>query len=604
MAREGTWEMPTRGWRAAAAATAVAMLGWLGWHGISATLTVEQLRESHSAASAVHDSVLRLETEIQRTAQLFIATGQTRWLSLHSRTEGELRAVLSGLVKEVSAGGKPGEEWIREALAALDALSRIESEAFALLDAGREEAALSRVTGPEYMAGLDWLGESIRRFDEQYHHWLLTESLGLTRHEVGSLFGALLLFTLAIGAWLALVRRLQLEKSALTREMQARERAEDELLRTQKLDLLGQLASGVAHDLDNVLSATAGYTSLARSAADDQQRRLALDGLDRAVGLGRGLINNLLSYMRREHSGHEPTELGATLREARNWLAPLLPGQVELVIDVVGPDAFWVEADPVQLHQVFANLALNACDAMPDGGTLRISLGRVRAGSGEGSGRGRRGSDMARLEFADTGHGMDAETLARAREPFFSRKPDGKGSGLGLGSVDRILEAHRGRLELDSAPGEGTRATVYLPLIAAPLRTPVDPAVRPMVLLSSPDAYARQLLVDALEDAGVSVTVTSPVPQHTRRPDELGAGRIRLIDWPGQFDTLPPELRACLAAVSKAPIVLLLEPGPAMELGQRAAAGAGSTVFIVSRATALGEVGQFVRRLVARLGQP
>lgn len=250
MATAPSWELPTRGWRVAAALAAAAMLGWLAWHAASAMLTVDRLRDSHFAASAVHDSILRLETEIQRTAQLFIATGQTRWLSLHARTEAELRSVLDGLLEDLQEGGKPGAEWIQEALAALHALSGIENEAFALLDAGMEEAALARVTGPEYLAGLDWLGESIRQFDERYHDWLLSESLGLTRREITSLLGASVLFALAIFAWLALVRRLQHEKIALAEEMAARLRAEDELLRSQKLELLGQLAGGVAHDLD------------------------------------------------------------------------------------------------------------------------------------------------------------------------------------------------------------------------------------------------------------------------------------------------------------------------------------------------------------------
>lgn len=600
MAREGSWELPTRGWRVTAAVTAAAMIGWLTWHAASAVLTVDRLRDSHLAATAVHDSVLRLETEIQRTAQLFIATGQTRWLSLHSRTEGELRFVLAGLLDELQESDKPGEEWIREALDALDALSGIEREAFALLDAGREEAALARVTGPEYMAGLDWLGESIRQFDQRYHVWLLTESLGLNRREVFSLLGASMLFTLAIVAWLALVTRLQREKDALAEEMAARIRAEGELLRTQKLELLGQLASGVAHDLENVLSATAGYTSLARHAADEEHQRRALDGLDRAVGLGRGLINNLLSYMRRERSGHEPTELRAMLREARDWLAPLVPDNVRMVIDETGPAELWVDADPVQLHQVFANLALNACDAMPGGGVLRVSV--AVAAAEQAAPLGDRGGDTVRLVFADTGHGMDAETLARAREPFFSRKPDGKGSGLGLGSVDRILDAHGGRLELESAPGEGTRATVYLPLIAPPISHGADSAARPTALLAGPDPYARQLLADVLEDAGLAVIQSTADWPAVSPPSDAGVSQVRVIDWPGRSDELPAELRAWLATDTSAPVVLLLEPGEPTGQAQITAPCAGGRIYVVSRAAALGEVARFVRRLVSAGG--
>lgn len=595
MATARSWELPTRGWRVAAAVAAAAMLGWLAWHAASAVLTVDRLRDSHYEASAVHDSILRLETEIQRTAQLFIATGQTRWLSLHSRTESELRSVLAGLLAELHEGGKPGAEWIVEALAALDALSGIENEAFALLDAGMEQAALARVTGPEYLAGLDWLGESIRHFDERYHDWLLSESLGLTRREVTSLLGASMLFALAIIAWLALVRRLQHEKRALAEEMTARLRAEDELLRAQKLELLGQLAGGVAHDLENVLSATAGYTSLARNSVDEQHRKCALDGLDRAVGLGRGLVANLLSYVRREDSVHVPVELRALLRDAADWLAPLVPDNVRLVIDEAGPEELWASADPVQLHQVFANLALNSFDAMPAGGDLRIALAAVSPSQVGLTPD--RGDGFARLVFADSGHGMDADTLARAREPFFSRKPDGRGSGLGLGSVDRILDAHGGRLDLESTVGAGTRATVILPLIAPPAPTGVEPSARPCVMLAGPDPYARQLLADALEDAGLAVTQSATEPAAEYPPAQVGAGQVRVIDCPGTFAEMPVELRALLASEPRTTLVLLLEPGDRTSQAQTSTALGDDRIYVVSRAAPLGEVASFVRRV-------
>jgi signal transduction histidine kinase len=569
-----SWELPTKAWRIAALAMGALMLGWLAWHAIEATLTVRELEQAHREAVVAHDAMLRLEAEIQRTAQLAIATGEPGWSALHASSEQALRELMAARLEESA----PGSQVLQAGLVALDELSRIESRAQALQAAGRADEAFVLVTGEGYAAGLQALGRSIADFDESYHGWVLSRALGLTRAEITSLLGALLLFALAIGAWLALARGLQREQDAL-RQAQA------ELLRAQKLELLGQLSGGIAHDFDNVLSAAAGYASMLEEAPDAPARARALHGLQRAVRQGRGLTGNLLAFMRQEQAGHEPVELGALVEETREWLAPLLPAAIELVVENRAGDGLWVSADPLQLQQAFANLALNARDAMPGGGTLRVTLCR-REGGEAGPGAG-----FACLAFTDTGVGMDEETLQRAREPFFSTKADG--TGLGLGSVERVVEAHGGRLELESAAGGGTRARILLPMIAldrAP-ETPGAPAgIVPVIWLSSPDAYSRQLLSDALEDAGLHVLADAG------GPGEPGGGaRALLLDWRRSAAELESELRRRRDAGFSGPIIVLLDPEAADAAGVAEEEGGGRT-FLVSRRTALGELGEFVRR--------
>jgi signal transduction histidine kinase/CheY-like chemotaxis protein len=436
------------------------------------------------------------------------------------------------------------------------------------------------------------LGRAMRGFDDAYHGWMLEKSLGLTRGEVISLLGAMVLFGLAIVAWVLLVRRLREEQAALLEEMEARVRAEAELLRAQKVEVLGELSGTVAHDVDNVLSAVAGYTSLAARAATEQTRRSALDGLERAIRHGRGLTRNLMSFVRHEQASLQPVELGALVEQSRAWLAPLLPENIHLQVVNHATEPLWVEADAVNLEQALLNLALNARDAMPDGGVLTLSLcGRQCPRESD---RGA-GAACACIGVKDTGCGMDAETLRQAREPFFSTKPAGKGTGLGLVSADRIAESVGGTLDIESRPGAGTHVRLLLPERADLALVGQDAAIgSAQVVLVSDGAFWGELLADTLEDHGLSVA-----RYHNLASARVDAGRAALLvlDWRASVAEAVSELQRLRADGFRAPVLLLLDAeavGRDAELESRLAALA----LVVSRAVRLGELGKLARRLV------
>jgi signal transduction histidine kinase len=583
MVRETTWDAPARRWLAAAIVAAVAMCCWLVWHAFDAATTLERLRESHARAALVHDSMLRLEAEIQRTAQLALATGDGEWLERHAAAESRLRQTIG----ELEATGVPSAGVLPAALAALDELSRLEQHASMLQVEGRGAEGLALVTGPEYVAQMAALGDAIRQFDDGYHGWVLSRSLGLTRDELVSLAGALVLFAGAIAAWVLLVRRLQWEKAALLHEMEARSVAEKELRRAQKMELLGQFAGGIAHDVDNTLSAVAGYSSLVRLAPDDRARARALEGLDRAVRQGRGLTSNLLSFVRQERARREPVELGAMIRDIQAWLEPLLPANIALEVRAEIDGELWVDADRVSLQQALVNLASNARDAMPEGGTLRVSLCRRDdpASGGEVT-----GVCTACIGVSDTGCGMDAETLARAREPLFSTKTDGRGTGLGLPSVERVLAALGGQLELESRPGAGTRVRMLLPAAAGSI---ARAEVRATARVVSPDTYAARLLADALEDAGLDASAGSRL--------DIGAPTsfrpaVIVLDWRRPPAEAVAALRGLRDEGLASPVILLLDPEEtALDASLEEALTA--LAIIVSRSVPLGELGQLARRL-------
>lgn len=237
--------------------------------------------------------------------------------------------------------------------------------------------------------------------------------------------------------------------------------AEAELIQAQKMDAVGKLATGIVHDLNNLLTAIQGAASLARDTlADDEARELVQDVED-AAERAAALTSRLLVFSR----NHAPEPRKVNLAEICEGVLPLLRRLVGRSYDIElcrtdsVPD---VVVDPRRVEQVLLNLVTNARDAMPNGGKIEISAKQVaRAASPEASAL--PGEMIAELSVRDYGAGMDQETCDRIFEPFFTTKPAGKGTGLGMVIVKRVVEESRGVLKVDSVPGEGTRISMFLP---------------------------------------------------------------------------------------------------------------------------------------------
>ena len=233
-------------------------------------------------------------------------------------------------------------------------------------------------------------------------------------------------------------------------ELSRQRRLEQQLSQWQRLETLGQLAGGVAHDLNSVLQAiSTSAETLAHESSGDLQ--LEAEWIRQAVAGGSRLTRGLLGFLRGESSGLERVDLSAMALETAALLRRLLPGGIRLLTGLQ-PDA-WVECDRGELEQVLLNLVLNARDAMPTGtGTISVST--------------RQYGRAIRLRVEDDGVGMNEATRQRMFEAFFSTKPPGKGTGLGLAVVQANVSRAAGRLEVGSEPGKGTVVDVYLP--AAP----------------------------------------------------------------------------------------------------------------------------------------
>ena len=288
---------------------------------------------------------------------------------------------------------------------------------------------------------------------------------------------------------------------AVLRDTTERRRLEEQLREGQKLEALGRLAGGVAHDFNNLLTVIKGNADLMKEGLPDGLTADELvDDIRGAADRAAGLVRQLLTFGRRQPVRPEVVDLNEVVKETVGMLRRVLGSKVQVAADL-SPRAALVRADRTQLVQVVMNLAVNARDAMPRGGTLTVA---TRAGR------------RVRLEVADTGTGMPPEVRAKIFEPFFTTKGPGKGTGLGLATVYGIVKQSGGEIAVDSTPGVGTTFRVDLPACDDAAGPPAShpgrstPGLRlgagRAVLLAEDEAPVRRLARSALEAAGYAVT--------------------------------------------------------------------------------------------------
>jgi len=288
--------------------------------------------------------------------------------------------------------------------------------------------------------------------------------------------------------------------------------SEEGLRQAQKMEVVGRLAGGVAHDFNNLMTVMYGATdSLALSHPPGTSEHVHVRSLEDALSRARGLTTQLLAFSRKQVARTENVDLVGMVRSSEGMLARLLGTDVVLRTQSNdGPQI--VRADPAQLSQVLMNLVVNARDAMPKGGQLSVVVSRRSIE--DPSARERLGIELgsyASLAVTDTGIGMDEQVREHLFEPFFTTKPPGQGTGLGLSQVYGIIKQHGGEITVHSTLGKGTIFRIYLPLVSSRPETPLvqtetSEADRPELLLVVEDNQAtRETLVEALELLGYRI---------------------------------------------------------------------------------------------------
>jgi PAS domain S-box-containing protein len=322
---------------------------------------------------------------------------------------------------------------------------------------------------------------------------------------------------------------------------------EQQVLQAQKMEVLGRLAGGVAHDFNNMLMVIGGCSELLeRSLPLETPARAYLDEIQRTSQKAAAITKQLLAFSRKQVLELRPLDLHEALTDSEFMLPRLLGSDVQLSFRHEAAKS-WILSDPAQIEQVVANLAINARDAMPEGGRLSISTRNAAQVPGNGAGEATQTADWVVLEVKDTGCGMDEATRAQIFEPFFTTKPAGKGTGLGLATVYGIVKQSGGHIRLESTPGAGARFEIYFPVVARPeeiqrASLPVEILEESVgggtVLVADDETALRQTIVEILRSSGYNV-LESRSAEDALEIARRSAGKIDIL----LTDIVMPGLR-------------------------------------------------------------
>jgi PAS domain S-box-containing protein len=436
------------------------------------------------------------------------------------RTEERLqlqRTVLESTADAVVITESDGTiTWVNPAFTRLTGYSAEEAlgRKPSILRSGQQDEASYRELWQTVLAGEVWEGEMVNRRKDG-SHYLEAQTITPVRDAAG-----------AIAHFVS-----------VKRDVSQRRRLEEQLRQAQKMEAVGRLSGGVAHDFNNVLNVIMGFSDLLlkRLPQDDRLRRHTHEIL-KAANRGAGLTRQLLAFSRQQVLQPKIVDLNTILTDIEKMLARLIGEDVDLVTSLA-PDLGTVEVDPGQIEQVLMNLAVNARDAMPEGGTLAVETANVDLSEAE-AGRHDypvRPGPYVRLSVTDTGVGMDAGTKAHMFEPFFTTKAPGKGTGLGLATVYGIVKQSQGYVWVESEEGKGTTFQILLPRrgqAAAAGAKAVEGAHEPggseTVLLAEDDDAARDLWREMLESLGYAVIEARNGAEALERASAHG-GRIDVL---------------------------------------------------------------------------
>ncbi|MCA9548934.1 MAG: PAS domain S-box protein [Myxococcales bacterium] len=319
---------------------------------------------------------------------------------------------------------------------------------------------------------------------------------------------------------------------------------EARLQQAQKMEAIGRLAGGVAHDFNNMLGVIIGYCEMLKEDLQDRDDVIdSLQEIERAAQRSRDTTRQLLAFSRRQAIEPRVLDPNRQIREAEKAIRPLIREDIRFTLGLE-PEVWRIRMDPTQLDQILVNLAVNARDAMPDGGALWIETRNHVLQDDEGtSSRDLMAGDYVCISVRDEGVGMDEEVLANAFEPFFTTKGSGRGTGLGLATVYGVVRQNGGRVGLSSRVGGGTRVDLFLPRVLAAEEAPASagPAVQALpgkvVLVVEDEPSLRRMTAQMLRELGYVV----------RSPESAGEALL-LCQRPGEkvdlvvSDVIMPDL--------------------------------------------------------------
>jgi PAS domain S-box-containing protein len=352
-----------------------------------------------------------------------------------------------------------------------------------------------------------------------------------------------------------LEHRVAERTAQLSAEIATREKTQYQLLQSQKMESVGQLTGGIAHDFNNLLMAIMGSLELLRKRLpQDANMKRLIDGAMQGATRGASLTQRMLAFARQQELRTVSADLGGLIAGMQELLHRSIGPQIALTLNIA-PSLPAAVVDPHQVELAVLNLAINARDAMPDGGAIDIDVREESVSAGNAA-QLKPGRYLC-VKISDTGTGMDPQTLAKAVEPFFSTKPAGKGTGLGLSMTHGLAQQLGGGLGLSSQVGRGTTASLWLPVAATPVAPPVAPDAKIVV-----NRLARVLLVD--DDPLVAMSTLDMLTDlgHTVTEANSGERALKLLDSGLQVDLMiTDQAMPGMSGIELADLVRKRRPG-------------------------------------------
>ncbi len=500
-----------RPWFIASIAITLFLIMLLGWNLFFSFNVLNSLKNRELAVERSSWKLLLYAETMKMTTRVSTLSGSLEWKKTYNNTKLRMEELLKDiplLINSEAISGKTGQ--IRSYL---ENIGGIETRAYELVSRGDKKEALRLLAGWEYTknqlnfesAVKDLVGLIQDRLESKI-------SFQKTRSSVIVLIAAACLAAL-IFLWSVTIRSWRVQEKNKKRAEADLEKSQEQFRQVQKLESIGRLAGGVAHDLNNMLSPVLGYSEmlLEDNHGDDHQAK-ALKEIRNASTRARDLVQQLLAFSRKQVLEFAPVDLNFLLKEFESLMRRTIRENIAIHMDLAGRLPL-VKAEAGQLEQVVMNLVINAQDAMPEGGELFIETGLAELNE-KYAARHKVVSpgEYVMLTVADTGCGMDEETRENIFEPFYTTKEVGRGTGLGLSTVYGIVKQHGGNVWAYSEPGMGSTFKVYLPVseerahtVTQPSQSWSDDRGSENILLVEDSPQVRELAFTVLKQQGYTV---------------------------------------------------------------------------------------------------
>ncbi|MBS3809995.1 MAG: response regulator [Desulfobacterales bacterium] len=500
-----------RPWFIASIAITLFLIMLLGWNLFFSFNVLNSFKNRELAVERASWKLLLYAETMKMTTRVSALSGSLEWKKTYKNTKPRMEELLKEiplLINSDAISGKTGQ--IRSYL---DNIGRIETRAYELVSRGEKKEALRLLAGWQYTknqlnfesAVKDLVGLIQERLESKI-------SFQKTRSSVIVVIAAACLAAL-IFLWSVTIRFWRIQEKNKKRAEADLQKSQEQFRQVQKLESIGRLAGGVAHDLNNMLSPVLGYSEmlLEDNHGDDHQAK-ALKEIRNASTRARDIVQQLLAFSRRQVLEFAPVDLNFLLKDFESLLRRTIRENISIHMDLASPLPL-VKAEAGQLEQVVMNLVINAQDAMPEGGELIIETGLAELDERYAARhKGVSPGEYVMLTVADTGCGMDEQTLENLFEPFYTTKEVGRGTGLGLSTVYGIVKQHGGNIWAYSEPGMGSTFKVYLPVSEDRALSPAqtsqacsDKGGSENILLVEDNRQVRELTFTVLEQQGYTV---------------------------------------------------------------------------------------------------